>query len=67
MVDPTDVVETVIAVFLGAVVVLTVWNAVFELEISGLIGTLLVDGFVIALMIAIGAAIFLTVIRSILD
>jgi hypothetical protein len=49
------------------VVVLTFWNAVFDLEISGLIDTLLVDGFVIALMIAIGAAMFLTVIRSILD
>jgi hypothetical protein len=66
MVEPEDIVEIVIAVFIGAVIVLTFWNAVFDLEISGLINSL-VDSFVIALMIAVGAAIFFSIIQVVLD
>jgi glucan phosphoethanolaminetransferase (alkaline phosphatase superfamily) len=66
MVEPENIVEIVIAVFLGAVIVLSFWNAVFDLEISGLINSL-VDSFVIALMIAVGAAIFFSIIQVVLD
>lgn len=56
-----DIVETVIAVFFGAVLALTVWNAVFELEIEGMLDTL-VDLFMLALMIAVAAAVLLTIL-----
>ena len=66
MIEPADVVGIVVSVFLGAIVVLTFWNAVFDLEISGLINGL-VDSFVIAFMIAVGAALFFSIIQIFLD
>jgi len=66
MVEPSDIVEIVIAVFLGSIVVLTFWSAVFDREISGLINSL-VDSFVIALLIAVGAAIFFSILQIFLD
>jgi hypothetical protein len=66
MVEPEDIVEIVIAVFFGAVIVLSFWNAVFDLEISGLIDSF-VDSFVIALMIAVGAALVFSIIQVVLD
>jgi len=66
MIEPSDILEIVIAVFLGSIVVLTFWGAVFDLEISGLINSL-VDSFVIALLIAIGAAIFFSIIQIFFD